>query len=307
MAIQHGKYIWHNGKFIKWEEATIHVISHVIHYGSSVFEGMRAYDTHLGPAIFRLYDHMERMVNSAKIYRMPLAYSVAELCQACIATVKKNAFGACYVRPFAFRGYGDMGVNPLNNPIETYIAVWEWGKYLGAEALENGVDVCISSWNRFAPNTMPTLSKAGSNYMNSQLIKMEALQNGYVEGIALDRYGYISEGSGENIFVISKGIIFTPPRSSSILPGLTRDAIITIARELGFTIREEFIPRESLYIADEVFFTGTAAEITPVRSVDKIIVGNGKRGGITTKLQQEFFNIFNGKRKIPENWLAPIK
>jgi branched-chain amino acid aminotransferase len=307
MSVQYGKYVWHNGKFIKWEAATIHVISHVVHYGSSVFEGMRTYDTHLGPAIFRLYDHMERMINSAKIYRMPLPYSVENLCQACIDTVKKNGFGACYVRPFAFRGSGEMGVNPLNNPIETYVAAWEWGKYLGAEALENGVDVCISSWNRFAPNTLPALSKAGANYMNSQLIKMEALQNGYVEGIALDRYGYISEGSGENIFVISKGIIYTPPRISSILPGLTRDTIMTFARELGYTIKEESIPRESLYIADEIFFTGTAAEVTPVRSVDKIIVGNGKRGEITAKLQQEFFNIFNGKHKIPEDWLAPIK
>ena len=200
-----------------------------------------------------------------------------------------------------------MGVNPLNNPIETYVAVWEWGKYLGSEALENGVDVCISSWNRFAPNTLPALSKAGANYMNSQLIKMEAMQNGYVEGIALDKNGYISEGSGENIFVISKGIIYTPPRTSSILPGLTRDTIITIANDLGYTVKEDIIPRESLYIADEAFFAGTAVEITPIRSVDKIIIGEGKRGPITTKVQEEFFNIFNGKRTIPDDWLGVIK
>lgn len=307
MAVNYGKVVWHNNQFINWEDATIHVVSHVIHYGTSVFEGMRTYKTHLGPAIFRLKDHMTRLKNSAKIYRMPIPYTIDELCNACIETVKKNNFETCYVRPFSFRGHGEMGVNPLNNPIETYVAVWEWGKYLGSEALENGVDVCISSWNRFAPNTLPALSKAGANYMNSQLIKMEAMQNGYVEGIALDKNGYISEGSGENIFVISKGIIYTPPRTSSILPGLTRDTIITIANDLGYTVKEDIIPRESLYIADEAFFAGTAVEITPIRSVDKIIIGEGKRGPITTKVQEEFFNIFNGKRTIPDDWLGVIK
>lgn len=306
MGVNYGKWIWKDGKFVEWENANIHVMSHVVHYASSVFEGLRAYDTHMGPAVFRLRDHMERLKNSGKMYRMEPEYTTEELCDAVIKTIQKNNMGACYVRPFAFRGFGTFGVNPLNNPLETYICIWEWGQYLGDDALEQGVDVRVSSWRRFAPATFPSLAKSGANYMNSQLIKMEALMDGYAEGIALDTSGYISEGSGENIFIVRKGVLFTPSLSASILPGLTRNTVIQICNDLGYEVREVMIPRETLYVADEVFFTGTAAEITPIRSVDKIEVGNGKRGPITAKIQEEFFNIFNGKRKTPEDWLTKI-
>lgn len=307
MGITFGKYIWRDGTFVKWEEANIHIMSHVVHYGSSVFEGIRTYDTHLGPAIYRLEDHIKRLHDSAKIYRMNVSWKVDDVCQACVDTVQKNDFGACYIRPVVVRGFGSFGVNPFDNPLETYIAVWEWGTYLGTDALENGVDVCFSSWKRITPNTLPALSKAGANYMNSQLIKMEAIINGYSEGISLDNQGFVAEGSGENIFVIKNNIILTPPVSSSILPGLTRDSVFYLLNKLGYEVKETAIPREALYIADEVFFTGTAAEITPVRSIDKIDIGNGKRGKITEQVQSEFFNIFNGKRKVPDNWLTPIK
>jgi branched-chain amino acid aminotransferase len=307
MASTYGRYIWHNGSFIRWEDAKVHIMSHAIHYGSSVFEGIRVYQTHLGPAVFRLKEHIQRLINSAKIYRMEPEWNIDQLCNACIETVKKNEFGPCYIRPVIFRGFGEFGVNPLNSPIEIYIASWEWGQYLGPEALEKGVDVCISSWNRFAPNTLPTLSKAGGNYLNSQLIKMEALMHGYSEGIALDRNGLISEGSGENIFIINNGRIITPPVSSAILPGITRDTVFQICKEEGYSLEEKVIPREALYLADEIFFSGTAAEITPVRSVDKIKIGTGKKGKITDHIQKEFFHIFSGKRKIPGEWLTPIK
>jgi len=307
MNVTIGKYIWHNGEFTKWEDANIHIMSHVIHYGSSVFEGIRAYNTHIGPAIYRLNSHIQRLLDSTKIYRMDVSWTVDTLCKACIDTVKKNEFEACYIRPVVIRGLGPFGVNPFDNPLETYIATWEWGAYLGNDALEIGVDVCISSWGRTAPNTFPALAKAGANYMNSQLIKMEAIVNGYSEGIALDNEGFISEGSGENIFVIKNGIVLTPPLSSSILPGLTRDSVIYLLKELNYDVREIKIPRETLYIADEVFFTGTAAEITPIRSVDKIQIGSGKRGKITEQVQNVFFNIFKGKTKIPKDWLSPIK
>ena len=307
MSSKLGKYIWHNGQFLKWDEANIHIMSHVIHYGSSVFEGIRVYDTFKGPAVYRLHDHIQRLVNSARIYRMAPDLNVDDISIACIETVKKNNFNACYIRPVIIRGYGAFGVNPLANPLETYIATWEWGAYLGSEALEQGVDVCFSSWNRFAPNTLPALAKCAANYMNSQLIKMEAIENGFSEGIALDSQGYISEGSGENIFIIKDGALLTPPLSSSILPGLTRDSVIFLCKELGYSLKEVQIPRETIYIADEAFFTGTAAEITPIRSVDKIKIGNGKRGKITTRIQKEFFNIFNGKRKVPQDWLTPVK
>jgi len=307
MASKFGPFIWHNGKFIRWQDAQIHVMSHVVHYGSSVFDGIRVYETHLGPAVFRLKDHIQRLKESAQIYRMDVDYSVEDLCRASVETVKKNNFSTCYLRPVIFRGYGSFGVNPFNNPLETYIAAWEWGAYLGADALEKGVDVCFSSWKRIAPDTLPSLAKCGANYMNSQLIKMEAIIDGYTEGIALDNNGYISEGSGENVFAVRKEIIFTPPISASILPGITRNTVIQICKELGYEIRETMIPRETLYIADEVFFTGTAAEITPIRSVDKIKIGSGKRGKITKQIQQEFFGIFQGKRVVPEDWLAVVK
>jgi len=307
MANKTGEYVWHNGKFIHWNDAKIHIMSHVIHYGSSVFEGIRVYDTHLGPAVFRLKDHMKRLINSAKMYRMELNWNADEFCKVSIDTVRKNKFGACYIRPVVFRGYGGFGVNPFNNPVETYIATWEWGKYLGEGALENGVDVCVSSWKRFAPDTLPALAKSGANYMNSQLIKMEAIINGYVEGIALENHGFISEGSGENIFLIRRGVVLTPPLSSSILPGITRNTVIQICKDLGYEVREVMIPRETLYTAEEVFFTGTAAEITPIRSVDKIQVGAGKRGPITEELQNKFFGIFTGEYKAKEGWLTPVE
>ena len=306
MSNQLGEFIWKEGGFVKWEEAQIHIMSHVIHYGSSVFEGIRTYDTHKGPAIFRLKDHIKRLHDSAKIYRMEIKWSVDQLCTACLDTVRKNKHGACYVRPVSFRGYGTFGVNPLPNPVETYIATWEWGKYLGPEALEQGVDVCISSWNRMAPNTFPAQAKSAANYMNSQLIKMEALVNNYSEGIALDVNGYVSEGSGENIFLVRNNEIFTPPVGSSILPGLTRDAVIRLCEDLGIKVTEKLIPREMLYLADEVFFTGTAAEITPIRSIDKITIGSGKRGPLTKQIQDTFFNIFTGKTSVPTEWLSPI-
>src|SRR5580693_7691863 len=299
--------IWHNGRFIRWEDAKIHVLSHVVSYGSSVFEGIRCYSTPAGPAIFRLREHVRRMVDSARIYRMEhLAYSAEQLADAMLELVRVNKMEACYLRPIVLRGYGDMGVNPLKNPIDIYIACWSWGKYLGDEALSEGVDVCISSWNRFAPNTLPALAKAGANYMNSQLIKMEALANGYSEGIALDSAGYVSEGSGENIFVVRDGKIHTPPLGASVLPGITRDTILTIARELDIPVVETIVPREMLYIADEVFFSGTAAEITPIRSIDRITIGKGKRGPVAKRLQEEFFGVIDGSRPDTFGWLSPV-
>jgi branched-chain amino acid aminotransferase len=299
--------IWYNGQFIAWNDAKIHVLSHVVSYGSSVFEGIRCYETTNGPAIFRLPEHMRRMIDSAKIYRMEVPFAAEQLSEAAVELVRENDLASCYIRPIVLRGYGAMGVHPGKNPIETYMACWEWGKYLGDEALSSGVDVCISSWNRIAPNTLPALSKAGGNYMNSQLIRMEADVNGYAEGIALDQQGYISEGSGENIFVIRDGKILTPPLGASVLPGITRDSVIKIAQTLDIPIVETIIPRELLYIADEVFFTGTAAEITPIRSVDRVKVGEGRRGPITERLQKEFFGIVNGTSADTFGWLTPVK
>ena len=299
--------IWHNGRLIAWNDAKIHVLAHVTSYGSSWFEGLRCYSTEAGPAIFRLREHVRRLRDSAKIYRVEIPFSQDELCAAMVDVVSVNKLESCYLRPLVIRGYGDMGVMPTkDNPIETYIAAWEWGKYLGAAALEEGIDVCVSSWSRMAPNTMPSLSKAGGNYMNSQLIRMEAEANGYSEGIALDTAGYVSEGSGENIFVVRDGKILTPPLGASVLPGITRDTVVTLARDLGIEIVEGLIPREMLYIADEVFFSGTAAEITPIRSVDRIKIGQGKRGPIAEKLQKEFFGIVEGKKADRFGWLTPV-
>jgi branched-chain amino acid aminotransferase len=286
-----GKFIWHNGKVLPWEEATIHVMSHVVNYGSSVFEGIRCYETKRGSAIFRLDEHIQRLINSSHIYRMNLAYSKQDLMDACREMVIANDFKHCYLRPLIIRGYGTFGVDPFPAPIETYVCSWIWGKYLGKEALEQGVDVCVSSWTRIAPNTLPALAKAGANYMNSQLIKMEAKINGYVEGIALDVNGYVSEGSGENIFLVKDGKILTPPLNSTILQGITRDSVLQICKSLNIPLEERAIPREMLYLADEVFFTGTAAEITPIRSVDKVQVGEGRRGAITKMIQDKFFSI----------------
>jgi branched-chain amino acid aminotransferase len=299
--------IWHNGKLIHWNDAKIHVLSHVTSYGSSVFEGMRCYATPSGPSVFRGREHLRRLHDSAKIYRMTIPHGVDELFAASLEVIRANDLNSCYVRPLVFRGYGDMGVLPTKDtPIETYIAAWEWGKYLGDEGLEQGIDVCISSWTRIAPNTLPALSKAGANYMNSQLIRMEAAANGYAEGIALDTNGFISEGSGENIFVVRDGKITTPPLGASVLPGITRDSIIQLATGMGLQITEALVPREALYIADEVFFCGTAAEITPIRSVDKIQIGAGKRGPVTEKLQREFFGIVEGRTPDRFGWLTPV-
>jgi len=298
--------IWHNGKFIRWDDATIHVLSHVVNYGSSVFEGIRCYSTPGGPAIFRLGEHVRRMVDSAKIYRMELGYTSEQLADAMLELVRVNSMDACYIRPIAFRGFGDIGVNGLKNPIDIYMGCWNWGKYLGEEALAEGVDVCVSSWTRMAPNTFPALAKAGANYMNSQLIKMEAIINGYSEGIALDVAGYVSEGSGENIFVVRDGRIHTPPLGASVLPGITRDSVLTLARDMNIPVVETIIPREMLYIADEVFFSGTAAEITPIRSIDRITVGKGRRGPIAEALQHEFFGLIGGTRPDTHGWLSHV-
>ena len=304
MAVNNYEKVWHNGKFIPWGEATIHVSAHVVHYASSLFEGIRCYDTPRGPAIFRLKGHTDRLVNSAKIYRMDVPFTREELAQAMVELVRVNDVKHCYLRPIVFRGEGEMGVNPLKNPVEVYILAWAWGKYLGDEALRNGVDVCVSSWQRLAPNTLPAMAKASANYMNSQLIKMEALTNGYTEGIGLDSAGHVSEGSGENIFVIRDGKIYTPPLSSAGLPGITRDSVITLAQELGYAVSEQDIAREMLYIADEVFFTGTAAEITPIRSVDRIVVGKGQPGPVTKSLQERFLKIVQGQAEDKYGWLT---
>jgi branched-chain amino acid aminotransferase len=306
--IQATAKIWHNGTLINWNDAKIHVLAHVTSYGSSVFEGIRCYATSSGPAVFRAKDHMRRLLDSAKIYRIELPYSVEQLCDAMLELIRVNKMESCYIRPLVLRGYGNVGVLPTkDNPIETYLACWEWGKYLGPEALAHGVDVCVSSWTRIAANTLPALAKAGANYMNSQLIRMEAHMNGYAEGIALDQGGYVSEGSGENVFVVRDGKIYTPPLAASILPGITRDTVLQIAAGLGLPVVESPIPREMLYIADEVFFTGTAAEVTPIRSVDKITIGSGLRGPITERLQHEFFQIVEGRAPDRFGWLTPVK
>lgn len=298
--------IWHNGRLIAWDDAKIHVLSHVVSYGSSVFEGVRCYEQKTGLAMFRAQDHARRLLDSAKIYRMEVPYSVDQLTAAMGELIRENRLGACYIRPIVLRGYGGMGVMPVDNPIETYMACFPWGKYLGEEGLNEGVDVCISSWNRIAPNTLPALAKAGANYMNSQLIRMEAAINGYAEGIALDEAGYVSEGSGENIFVVRDDKVLTPPLGASVLPGITRDSIVKIAGQLGIPVIETIIPRELLYIADEVFFTGTAAEVTPIRSVDRIKVGSGRRGPITATIQRRFFDILDGTAKDEFQWLTAV-
>ena len=307
MAFDESGKIWFNGNIVDWKDAKLHVLSHVVHYGSSVFEGIRCYNTKNGPAVFRLQEHVKRLVNSGKIYRMDIPYSVEEISQAILEIIKINDLKKCYIRPVAFRGYGELGVYPLNCPVETVIAAWPWGKYLGEEAIEQGVEVGVSSWRRMAPDTMPNMAKAGSNYMNSQLAKMESIVNGYDEGIMLDYQGMVSEGSGENIFVVLDGVIYTPPISSSLLSGLTRDAVITLAEEIGLEVRQEQIPREILYISDEVFLTGTAAEVTPVRSIDKIPVGNGSRGEITKMLQNAFFAVVNCEDEDDHGWLTMVK
>ncbi len=305
MPVQKTDKIWHNGKFIAWDDAKLHIMAHVVNYGSSVFEGIRCYQLPSGPAIFRAHEHMQRLLDSAKIYRMPEVFTREQLVDAMVELVSINGVSPCYIRPLILRGYGEIGVNPLTSPIEVYIANYPWGKYLGGTE-DEGVDVCVSSWTRLAPNTMPSMAKAGANYMNSQLIKMEAILNGYVEGIALDATGYVSEGSGENLFIVRKGKLLTAPLGNSVLPGITRESVLQLARDLGIEVVEQMIPREMLYISDEVFFSGTAAEITPIRSVDKITVGTGKIGPVTRALKDEFFGILEGRKSDRHNWLTPV-
>ncbi len=298
--------IWMNGSLVDWADAKIHVGSHVVHYGSGVFEGARCYDTAGGPACFRLDAHIRRLYDSAKIYRMEYEMAPRDFEEAVLGTIRANAFRACYIRPIIYRGYSALGVNPFPCPVDAAIMLWEWGRYLGPEALEQGVDVRVSSWTRSAPNTFPSLAKSSANYANSQLIKMEAIVEGYSEGIALDAHGQVSEGSGENVFLVRDDVVFTPPLAASILPGITRDSVVTLARELGYEVREQPVPREMLYIADEVFFAGTAVEITPVRSVDKITIGSGRRGPVTEAIQNAFFGLITGTAPDRHGWLRCV-
>jgi len=304
--------VWKDGELIDWNDARIHVMSHVVNYGSSVFEGIRCYNTTKGSAVFRLTEHMQRLINSAKIYRMDFGYDRQALCDAAVELIRESGLNECYIRPIVFRGLDEdkpaFGVNPFPNPISVYIATWQWGKYLGEEAIEAGIDVCVSSWTRITSNSLPSMAKAGANYMNSQLIKMEALLGGYSEGIALDDRGMVSEGSGENIFLVNNGKLYTPPLGASVLPGITRDSVIQIAREMGVEIVETSVQRSALYLADEVFLTGTAAEITPIRSIDKITVGSGRRGELTAAIQEQFFKVIYAERPAPNAapWLTFI-
>jgi branched-chain amino acid aminotransferase len=298
--------IWINGELVEWADAKIHIGSHVIHYGSAVFEGARCYKTPRGSVCFRLDAHMRRLMDSAKIYRMDPAYTQAQLENAVLETIRANQMKACYIRPLVYRGYAALGVNPFPCPVDAAIMLWEWGSYLGDNALEDGVDVKVSSWSRMAPDSFPSLAKTSANYANAQLIKMEAIVDGYAEGIALDSFGYVSEGSGQNIFVVRNGILYTPPMAAAILPGITRDSVITLAGGLGYRVHEEMLPREMLYIADELFFAGTAVEITPIRSVDRIVIGSGTRGPITTAVQHAFFGIINGELPDTHHWLTYV-
>jgi branched-chain amino acid aminotransferase len=305
MSYEEVQKVWMNGRLVDFADAKIHAFSHVFHYGSAMFEGMRVYKTRGGTAAFRLEDHIERLYHSCKVYRMEIPYTPAQFKDAIFETIHANGFDACYIRPVIYRGLGALGVNPFKSPVDVIVAVWKWGQYLGEDAVTNGVDVCVSSWNRMAPNTFPAMAKATGNYLNSMLIKMEALVNGYTEGIALDSAGRLSEGSGENLFLVYRGRILTPPLGT-ILPGITRDTVITLAKDAGYIVVEQQIAREMLYIADEVFFTGTAAEITPVKSVDRIPVGAGTRGPVTERLQKEFFALLDGEPEDRYGWLTPI-
>jgi branched-chain amino acid aminotransferase len=306
MSLRELEKIWMNGKLVDWKDANIHILSHVIHYGSSFFEGIRCYNTEQGSAVFCLPQHLKRLRESGKIYRMDIPYSNGEISDAIFNLIKVNKLDECYIRPIVYRGYGDVSINPLTNPVETTIAVWEWGKYLGKDAIEKGVDVCVSSWHRAAPNTFPTHAKAAGNYLNSQLAKMEAITNGYAEAIMLDYRGFISEASGANIFFVKDNVIYTPPTSSAILVGVTRNVVIELARDLGYRVREMDLVREFAYTADEAFFTGTAAELTPIRSVDKIKVGSGERSEVTKRIQDKFFDIIHTGNDEGRGWMTFI-
>ena len=298
--------VWFNGKLVPWKDATVHVMTHALHYGAAQFEGVRCYATPQGSFVFRLDEHLQRLLNSCKLYRIPVPYTRDQLRDAVLGLIRANGHAACYVRPIVFRGTGAFGVNPLDNSVECAICTWEWGKYLGEEALEKGVSVQVSTWSRFAPNTLPALAKCAANYANSQLIKMEALLGGFDEGIALDVNGHVSEGSGENLFAVRDGVVYTPPLAGSILLGITRDSVVKLIGRLGLELRYETLPREFLYLADEVFFTGTAAEITPVAMIDRIPVGAGKRGPVTRKLQDAFFAVIRGEAPDEWGWLTPV-
>jgi branched-chain amino acid aminotransferase len=307
MPVQKTDWIWMNGKFVNWDEARIHVLSHVIHYGSSVFEGIRCYETPKGAMVLRLKDHIQRLYHSAKVYRMDIPFTLEEYCEVCLEVIRRNGMQKCYIRPVVFRGYGDVGVNPLPCPVDTAVAVWDWGAYLGPEALAKGVDVCVSTWNRPSPNSLPAMAKCAANYMNGQLIKMEAILSGFAEGIALDVNGYVSEGSGENIFLVRNGTVYTPSLGHAVLPGITRDGVLTIlAKEMKMEVRHQAVPREMLYLADEIFLTGTAAEITPIASVDRIPVGKGQRGPVTEAVQRRYLEIVKGKAEDIYDWLTPV-
>ena len=305
-GIQPTEWIWRDGEFIPWEEATVHVMSHAVHYGSSFFEGIRCYATPNGPAIFRLDDHLRRLHDSCRIYRIEVPFSIAALAQACCELVARNGLEDCYIRPIVLRGLGAPGLNPAASPVETYLICWPWGAYLGADALERGVDVRVSSWSRMAPNTFPAMAKAGGNYIAAQLMKMEALADGYAEAIALDPNGLVSEGSGENVFLVRDEVLITPALNGSFLPGITRDSVLTLARDLGIPVREQAVPRELLYLADEVFLTGTAAELTPVRSVDRITIGDGTVGPVTRAIQQKLMDILRGRAPDHYGWRTPV-
>ena len=298
--------VWMDGEFVEWKDANISVLSHVVHYGTSVFEGIRAYENENGVAVFRLKEHVQRLFDSAKIYKIDIPFTQEEIEEAILETLRINDLRACYIRPIVFRGYGELGVNPLGCPVNVVIAAWEWGSYLGEEGMANGVDIGVSSWRKPAPDTFPALAKCGANYMNSQLAKLEAIDNGFDEAIMLDYEGHVSEGSGENIFLVEGEKLFTPAMSSSNLKGITRDTIMTVARDLGYEVVEEIISRERLYAADEVFFTGTAAEVTPIRSIDHRQIGIGRRGPISEKLQSTFFDIVEAKVEDKYNWLSYI-
>lgn len=308
MPMVKAKYIWLNGKLVPWEDAKVHVMSHVLHYGSAVFEGIRAYDTRKGPAVFRLEEHVDRLMFSARVYRMEkeMAFTRDQVRDVCLQVVAVNDLKDCYIRPLVYRGYENLGVNPFGNPVDVMIAAFEWGQYLGPEALEKGVSVKVGTWSRMAPNTLPAMVKASANYMNSQLLKMEAKLDGYEEAIALDVHGYVSEGSGMNLFAVVKGEIVTPTLASSVLAGITRDSIMTLAREMGYKVREESMPRELLYAADELFYTGTAVEVSPITMVDKITIGSGTMGPVTKKLQKAFFSVVRGEMPEKLHWLTPV-
>jgi branched-chain amino acid aminotransferase len=305
MPVKKVEKIWMNGKLVAWDDARIHVLSHVVHYGSSWFEGIRCYETAKGPAIFRLDNHLHRLFDSVRIYKTEIPFTVQEIENGVLDTVRANKMRSCYIRPIVYRGYGDVGVNPLGCPVDVSIAVWEWGSYLGADALTDGIDACVSTWNRPAPNTLPAMAKAGGNYVLSQLMKVEAVQAGFKEAIALDVDGHLSEGSGENIFAVKDGMIYTPPLSASLLLGVTRSSVIQMAAEAGYTVHETVLPREMLYIADELFFTGTAVEVTPIRSVDRVTVGDGKPGPVTKMLQEKFFDVVRNGND-PHRWLKYV-